>query len=179
MISLAIAAMTVPAMVFAGGINGAESRIIGAASGTFTYNGRSYVATGSALAQLTSYLGGVDLTDAQAEKAIGLMYDNIRGGVESGYLVPVGGGTPANQNGTGGAGANGSSSASAGVKVSSGTGVITAVDTKGATVLTADPAVKGTGYDGAIAIAIAAIAAGALLFVISLIIRKRLWIHEE
>lgn len=83
-----------PACVFAGNINGNEASIIAQASGTFQYEGRSYVATQAALGQLTSYLSqdGIDLTADQAARALSLMYSNIEGGVLDGILVPVDGG---------------------------------------------------------------------------------------
>ena len=83
-----------PACVFAGNINGNEANIIAQASGTFQYEGRSYVATQAALGQLTSYLSqdGIDLTADQAARALSLMYSNIEGGVLDGILVPVDGG---------------------------------------------------------------------------------------
>lgn len=76
---------------FAGGINGAEQSIISAASGTFTYNGVQYVATAGALDYLRGYLAldEIDLTGAQAQKAISYMYSNVKTGVDMGYIVPV------------------------------------------------------------------------------------------
>ena len=81
------------ATAYAGSINGPEASVIAAAGGVFTYNGKEYVAVGSAIGQLQSYLAseGLDLTDAQASEAISMMYENIQAGVEAGYLVPVDG----------------------------------------------------------------------------------------
>lgn len=86
------AAMTMT--VCAGDINGPESSIIGAASGTFTYNGRTYVAGSEYLGMLQAKLAedGVDLTQAQADELIGQMYASVGSGVNQGYLVPTDGG---------------------------------------------------------------------------------------
>ena len=80
--------------VCAGDINGPESSIIGAASGTFTYNGRTYVAGSEYLGMLQAKLAedGVDLTQAQADELIGQMYASVGSGVNQGYLVPTDGG---------------------------------------------------------------------------------------
>lgn len=89
---LLAAAMTMT--VYAGDINGPESSIIGAASGTFTYNGRTYVAGSEYLGMLQAKLAedGVDLTQAQADELIGQMYASVGSGVNQGYLVPTDGG---------------------------------------------------------------------------------------
>lgn len=86
------AAMTMT--VCAGDINGPESSIIGAASGTFTYNGRTYVAGSEYLGMLQAKLAedGVDLTQAQADELIGQMNASVGSGVNQGYLVPTDGG---------------------------------------------------------------------------------------
>ena len=79
--------------VYAGSINGAEASVISAAGGTFTYEGKTYVASGASLGQLYSYLASddIDLTADQASQAIGMMYENIAAGVEGGYLIQIGG----------------------------------------------------------------------------------------
>lgn len=91
---LAVPVLMVPQTVLAGNINGSESGLISQASGTFTYEGKSYVATAGALGQLRAYLSqdGIDLTPEQAAKASSMMYANIENGVIEGYLVPAGGG---------------------------------------------------------------------------------------
>lgn len=85
---------TMTMTVCAGDINGPESSIIGAASGTFTYNGRTYVAGSEYLDMLKAKLGedGVDLTQAQADELIGQMNASVGSGVNQGYLVPKDGG---------------------------------------------------------------------------------------
>lgn len=90
--------------VHAGGLNGPESSLIAAASGTFTYNGQSYVASPDMLNQAINYLcqDGVDLTQEQANAAIGSMYGMVGQGVAQGYLIPAGGGSGSgNSNSTG------------------------------------------------------------------------------
>lgn len=74
--------------VYAGDINSNEQRVIGAASGTFEYNGNKYKADSSYVAELKSYLmnDDVDLTSEQANKAIAEINNNIQTGVSDGYL---------------------------------------------------------------------------------------------
>lgn len=76
---------------YAGDINSNEARVIGAASGTFEYNGELYVAAPGYVSELTEYLGkdDVDLDAAQAEAAINKIYSNIETGVKEGYIVKV------------------------------------------------------------------------------------------
>ncbi|MCB6992248.1 hypothetical protein LI177_01875 [bacterium 210820-DFI.6.37] len=90
---LALSLLITAAPVYAGSINGPEAGLISQASGTFTYEGKSYVATPGALAQLKAYLSrdDIDLTQEQADRAASLMYSNVEGGVLDGYLTPVGG----------------------------------------------------------------------------------------
>lgn len=97
---LAVPAMMVPWTAAAGNINGPEAGLISQASGTFTYEGKSYVATAGALGQLRAYLSqdGIDLTPEQAAKAASMMYGNIGNGVAEGYLVPTGGGKDGDSN---------------------------------------------------------------------------------
>ena len=78
---------------WAGDINGAESGVIAAASGTFTYKGKKYRAYSSYVNRLYNYLSkdGVNLSSAQASKAINYIYSNVKTGISSGYLYEVGG----------------------------------------------------------------------------------------
>lgn len=78
------------------GMNGAESSLYAAASGTFEYNGRTYKAAPEYLSQLSSYLNrpDIDLTAAQAESAKSQMYANVAEGVAQGYIIPTDGGAP-------------------------------------------------------------------------------------
>lgn len=75
--------------VYAGGVNGNEASIVAVASGTFTYDGKKYHATQSAINTLIGYLSrdDIDLTSDQASKAIGMIYANVEAGVSGGYLV--------------------------------------------------------------------------------------------
>lgn len=77
---------------YAGEMNGAESSIYGAASGTFEYDGKLYRAYDEYLGQLAGYLcrDDVDLDDATASAAISKMYANVGVGVAQGYLYQVG-----------------------------------------------------------------------------------------
>lgn len=91
-------ALSAPKMIaFAGEINSNEARVISAASGTFTYNGKEYRAGSSYINSLTGYLSAdaVDLTAEQASEAISMMYANVAQGVEQGYLYEVGAGEDA------------------------------------------------------------------------------------
>lgn len=78
-------------IAFAGDINGNEARVISAASGTFSYNGKEYKAGSSYLNSLASYLSSddVDLTAEQADEAISMMYASIADGVTQGYLYDI------------------------------------------------------------------------------------------
>lgn len=81
-----------PKMIaFAGGINGNEAGVIAAASGTFTYNGKTYRAGSAYINQLISALSAddVDLTAEQASEAISTMYANVAQGIADGYLYEV------------------------------------------------------------------------------------------
>ncbi len=85
------------AIVHAGNINAHEARVISAASGTFTYEGKQYRAGSSYLNSLVSYLSGddVDLTAEQADEAISMMYANVAQGVAEGYIYEIGTGEDA------------------------------------------------------------------------------------
>ena len=87
------AAFTVSITAQAGGINAAESSVISAASGTFEYKGKTYVAKPEYLSQVTAKLSedGVDLTDSQAASLISQMNASVGEGVAQGYLMEVGG----------------------------------------------------------------------------------------
>ena len=94
MLAVLCTAVMAPKMItFAGEINGNEARVISAASGTFSYEGKTYRAGSAYINSLTSYLSAddVDLTAAQADEAISTMYASIGEGVAQGYLYEVGG----------------------------------------------------------------------------------------
>lgn len=77
--------------VQAGEINGNEASVISAASGTFEYEGKNYVAKQSYIDQLRAKMSAddVDLTAEQASKAIAEIYSNVATGVKEGYLEEV------------------------------------------------------------------------------------------
>ena len=89
--ALLISSSVASLKIWAGDINGDEARVIAAASGTFTYNGKTYKAYSSYISQLYSYLASddVDLTAAQADKAISYIYSNVQSGAASGYIYEV------------------------------------------------------------------------------------------
>ena len=88
---MAVCAVSITAQ--AGGINAAESSVISAASGTFEYKGKTYVAKPEYLSQVTAKLSedGVDLTEEQASTLISQMNASVGEGVAQGYLMEVGG----------------------------------------------------------------------------------------
>ncbi|MCI7131154.1 MAG: hypothetical protein MSA09_11535 [Lachnospiraceae bacterium] len=76
--------------VQAGEINANEARLVSAASGTFTYEGKTYHASSQYIGELRAYLSkdDVDLTAADVSSLISDMNANIPAGVKEGYLVP-------------------------------------------------------------------------------------------
>lgn len=76
--------------VQAGEINANEARLVSAASGTFTYEGKTYHASSQYVGELRAYLSrdDVDLTAADVSSLISDMNANIPAGVKEGYLVP-------------------------------------------------------------------------------------------
>lgn len=78
-------------IAFAGGINGNEASVIAAASGTFTYDGKTYRAGSAYINELISSLSAddVDLTAEQASEAISTMYASVAQGIADGYLYEV------------------------------------------------------------------------------------------
>lgn len=91
-------------ITFAGEINGNEAGVIAAASGTFTYDGKTYQAGSAYINSLTAYLSAddVDLDSEQASRAISMMYDSVAEGIERGYLYEVGGNSSSAQDGASG-----------------------------------------------------------------------------
>lgn len=76
--------------VQAGEINANEAKLVSAASGTFTYEGKTYHASSQYIGELRAYLSkdDVDLTAADVSSLISDMNANIAAGVQEGYLVP-------------------------------------------------------------------------------------------
>lgn len=101
--SLLLCVFLFASTVYAGSINGPESGLIRQASGTFTYEGKTYVATPVSLSRLKAELSSddVDLTQDQADRAASMMYSNVEGGILDGYLMPVGGSSRAGMPGAG------------------------------------------------------------------------------
>lgn len=79
--------------VHAGEINSAESQVISAASGTFTYEGSTYKAYPEYLQQLRDYFSrdDVDLENSEVNGLISDMNASIKDGIDSGYLYKVSG----------------------------------------------------------------------------------------
>lgn len=78
--------------VYAGSINGAEQQLIGyLGSATFTYKGREYKATSAALGALSSKLSedGIDMTESQLSKAMGMIDSYVPTAAYYGYIVAV------------------------------------------------------------------------------------------
>lgn len=87
----------VPQMrVWAGDINPDEAGVIAVASGTFEYDGKTYVAYSSYVNKLYNYLSkdGVNLSSAAAKKLINYIYSNVKRGIQLGYIYEVKESTP-------------------------------------------------------------------------------------
>lgn len=84
-------AMKIP--VYAGDINAAEQMIIDFYNGTFSYDGKTYVATEEAKSSVYAKLAedGVDLTEQEARTAIRQASAQVGDGVKQGYLTEVSG----------------------------------------------------------------------------------------
>ena len=76
---------------YAGDINSEEARVIAAASGTFTYKGKTYKAYSSYVSELYSYLAedDIDLDADDADAAIAYIYSNVKEGIDSSYVYEV------------------------------------------------------------------------------------------
>lgn len=165
-----VVSVMMPCTVLAGNINGSEAGLISQASGTFTYEGKTYVATESSLAQLRGYLSqdGIDLTEDQAARAASMMYANVKNGVIEGYIVPVGGDTASgsadgdtdSENNDKEKKENGVTREKAGkatVEVKDKESVFTVTAKDGKTVLKGQLPVKNTGFDLSPALLMAAV----------------------
>ncbi len=77
--------------VLAGNINSEERRVVEAAKGPFTYEGKQYVPTDATMERLENYLkqDDVDMTKEQADEAIRMGQASVADGVAQGYLVPT------------------------------------------------------------------------------------------
>lgn len=162
-------------VVFAGSINGNEARVISAASGTFTYEGKQYVSSQGSLNSLQAYLSrdDIDLTAEQADEAISIMLDNVQAGVEEGYIVPIGGNkdTTASANKT-----DGGEQLSGKTNLTKGT---IEVEKNGKTIFNAFTPIKNTGFSLNLTFLICTVAvAGAVASLIG-VCRLNLLKHEE
>lgn len=80
-----------PKNVFAGNINGNESRVLSAMAAVYEYDGKKYKLAGEYIAEARSYLSQdeVDLTAADAQEVLNIAYADIGQGVAEGYLIEV------------------------------------------------------------------------------------------
>lgn len=109
----ALLALSGPAAVYGGDINGNEQELLNIISGTREYNGQIYKVKDSYISQARSYFlqDDVNITDSQKQEAIQRMYASIGQGVAEGYLEPVEAPSGA---GSGEAGASGRGTGAAG-----------------------------------------------------------------
>ena len=162
-------------VVFAGSINGDEARVVNAASGTFTYEGKKYVSSQDSLNALQAYLSrdDIDLTAEQADEAISIMRNNVQAGVEEGYIILAGGsgGTSTSKDQT-----DGGEQLSSKTNLAKGT---IEVKKDGETIFSASTPVKNTGFslNFTLAVCLAAAAGAAASFIA--IYKQKLLKHEE
>ena len=162
-------------VVFAGSINGNEARVVSAASGTFTYEGKSYVSSQESLQSLQAYLSrdDIDLTAEQADEAISTMLNNVQAGVEEGYIVPVGGSkdtTTSDKKTDGGEQLSGKTNLTKGT---------IEVEKNGKPVFTASTPVKNTGFSLNLTLMICVAAAAGAAVSFACVYRLKLLQHEE
>lgn len=77
---------------YAGNINEQEQRLVNVVSVEVTHtDGKNYIADEVYVLRLKAYLSqdNVDLTEADADKAINKFYNSIQMGIDEGYMVPV------------------------------------------------------------------------------------------
>lgn len=111
--------LTTGMTVFAGNINEHEQRVLDKVSEVVTYQDKEYQVKSSYVERLRAYMNqdNVDLTSAQADKAINEFYSNVGRGIREGYMEEVGGEQPSendigkdkphnNKPGTGSTGSN-------------------------------------------------------------------------
>lgn len=90
--ALSISLMILPTMsIYAGDINAVEQDVINYCSGIFYYEGKAYKATPAAISRAYAELAAddKDLTPEQGEAAKRLVTNNIKRGIDEGYLVEV------------------------------------------------------------------------------------------
>lgn len=163
-------------IAFGGTINGNESRVIGAASGTFNYQGKQYVSTPESLSSLQSYLAqdDIDLTAEQADEAITIMFDNIQSGIESGYIVSI--------DSKGDSNTTDKNQAGTGERVAGETDLIKGtieVEKGGKIIFFASTPIKNTGFSLNLTIVVCLVAVAGLIYGVAIICRQKLFNHEE
>lgn len=77
--------------VYAGNINGNESKVLGSMAATYEYDGKKYKLTDGYISQARIYLSQdeIDLTAEDAQEVLNTAYANIEQGVADGYLIQV------------------------------------------------------------------------------------------
>ena len=77
--------------IASGGINSNEIRVLSVAQGTFEYEGETYTARQNYVSQLRQYLSreDINLTAAQADKAINGIYSNVQLGVQKFEITEI------------------------------------------------------------------------------------------
>lgn len=91
-LTLSISLMVLPTIsVYAGDINAVEQDVINYCSGIFYYEGKAYKATPAAVSRAYAELAAddVDLTPEKGEAAKRLAMNNVKRGIDEGYLVEV------------------------------------------------------------------------------------------
>jgi hypothetical protein len=81
-----------PSIAHAGDLNAAEQSVMNFAHGTFEYEGKTYRATDAAIAIAYAKLvqDGIDLTQEEADNYISQAKNNVKAGIDQGYLYLVG-----------------------------------------------------------------------------------------
>lgn len=91
-LTLSISLMILPTIsVYAGDINAVEQDVINYCSGIFYYEGKAYKATPAAVSRAYAELAAddVDLTPEKGDAAKRLAMNNVKRGIDEGYLVEV------------------------------------------------------------------------------------------
>lgn len=91
-LAVAILLLCLPSKVYAGEINSAESRVLGAMSIVVSYDGYLWGVSGSAINAAAQYFAkdGVNLSDGEADGMISQFTSSPEAAVNSGYMVKIG-----------------------------------------------------------------------------------------
>ena len=91
-LAVAILLLCLPSKVYAGEINSAESRVLGAMSMVVSYDGYLWGVSGSAINAAAQYFAkdGVNLSDGEADGMISQFTSSPEAAVNSGYMVKIG-----------------------------------------------------------------------------------------